>query len=226
MASVSVQDYLLTIYRIQREQTPVSTTALAMQLGVTPASVTGMVRKLDRRGLVEHEPYRGVILTDAGEQEALRLLRRHRLWELFLADVLGLSWDEVHKEAHRLEHATSERVMDKLAEFLHEPATDPHGHPIPARDGTVVSRAAVALSEVMAGHTVHIVEVPDDDADLLRFLASTGLYPGTELTVVASEPFDGPLTIRVGDSEHILERELANILLVNPIDPLEEGENA
>jgi DtxR family Mn-dependent transcriptional regulator len=137
VTSVSVEDYLLTIYRLQAERSPVSTTALAGQLGVAPPSVTGMARKLDRDGLVSYEPYRGVVLTAAGEKVALHLLRRHRLWELFLTRVLGLPRDEVHAEAHRLEHATSERVTDRLAAFLGEPEADPHGQPIPTRNGTL-----------------------------------------------------------------------------------------
>jgi DtxR family transcriptional regulator, Mn-dependent transcriptional regulator len=135
--SVSVEDYLLTLCRLQAAESPVSTTSLAAQLGVAPPSVTGMVRKLDRDGLVHHEPYRGAVLTAAGEEAALRLLRRHRLWELFLTRILGLPEDQVHAEAHRLEHATSEQVTERLAAFLGEPESDQHGQPIPSRNGTL-----------------------------------------------------------------------------------------
>lgn len=226
MTSVSMQDYLLTIYRLQGDHNPVSTTALAAQLDVAPASVTGMVRKLDRQRLVKHEPYHGVILTEAGIREALDLLRRHRLWELFLTDILGLSWDEVHEEAHRLEHATSQRVADRLAEFMGHPEADPHGQPIPPRDGTLPPRISDLLAEFRAGQTVRLVEVPDDDPALLQYLGGLGLYPGVNLQVVAIDLSNGQLTIRVSGQDHILSQELARILLVQPIDIPEEVEHA
>jgi DtxR family Mn-dependent transcriptional regulator len=137
MSSVSVEDYVLTIYRLQVAEAPVSTTALAEHLEVAPPSVSGMLHKLVRSGLVSHEPYCGVVLTARGREEAERLLRRHRLWELFLTSVLGLPLDQVHVEAHRLEHATSDVVAESLAAFLGQPETDPHGQPIPARQGTL-----------------------------------------------------------------------------------------
>ncbi|MEJ2733331.1 MAG: metal-dependent transcriptional regulator [Anaerolineae bacterium] len=137
MSSISVEDYLLTIYRLQEDESPVSTTGLAEALEVTPPSVSGMLHKLGRAGLVNHEPYYGVVLTASGREQALRLLRRHRLWELFLTSVLGMPQDEVHAEAHRLEHATSDVVTEKLAAFLGHPDIDPHGQPIPGRQGTI-----------------------------------------------------------------------------------------
>ena len=137
MTSISEQDYLLATVRLQGEQVPVSTGGLSAQLGMAPASVTGMLNKLHRAGLVEHTPYRGVTLTPAGRAEAVRLLRRHRLWEVFLTEYLGLPWDEVHDEAHRLEHATSDRVADRLAQFLREPVADPHGQEIPDRNSVL-----------------------------------------------------------------------------------------
>jgi DtxR family Mn-dependent transcriptional regulator len=137
VSSISVEDYLLTIYRLQGDELPVSTTALAEHLEVAPPSVSGMLRRLGRAGLVNHEPYYGVVLTASGRQQALRLLRCHRLWELFLARVLGLPRDQVHAEAHRLEHATSDVVTERLAAFLGQPETDPHGQPIPTQQGTL-----------------------------------------------------------------------------------------
>jgi DtxR family transcriptional regulator, Mn-dependent transcriptional regulator len=214
LTSFSVQEYLQAVYRLQVKHAPVSTTELAAHLAVAPASVTGMVRKLHRQGLVEHVPYQGVSLTPAGQQEALRLLRIHRLWELFLVEVLGVPWDEVHAEAHRLEHATSERLADRLAEFLEQPHTDPHGQRIPSRDGALPSRDTLPLSRVGIGQVVTLAEVPDGDPDLLRYLGDLALYPGAEIQVVAVAPFDGPLTIRLGKSEQVLGRELATQLLV------------
>jgi DtxR family Mn-dependent transcriptional regulator len=199
----------------------VSTTELAARLDVTPASVTGMVRRLHRQGLVEHVPYQGVTLTAAGRQEALRLVRIHRLWELFLAKVLGFSWDEVHAEAHGLEHATSERLADQLAEFLGQPSTDPHGQQIPSGEGILPLRDSFPLSQVQGGEHVTLVEVPDEDPELLRYLGDLELYPGTDLQVVARAPFDGPLTIRVAGGEQVLGKELATHLLVTYTDMIE-----
>jgi DtxR family Mn-dependent transcriptional regulator len=217
MNSASVQDYLQTIYRLQARQSLASTTAVAAQLGVAPASVTGMVRKLHRQGLVEHVPYRGVALTEAGEREALRILRRHRLWELFLTDVLGLSWDEVHQEAHRLEHATSERVADRLSEFLGEPAVDPHGQPIPARDGGLPPQLSLALAGVQAGQSVQVVEVPDGDVSVLRKLESWGLVPGTKATVLKQRVSSGGTLLEAGGQALLLDQELAGAIRVVPV---------
>jgi DtxR family Mn-dependent transcriptional regulator len=214
MNSTSVQDYLQAIYRLQSGESPASTTELAAHLGVTPASVTGMMRKLDGLGLVNHIPYQGVTLTSNGQKEALRLMRIHRLWELFLTQVLGVSWAEVHQEAHRLEHSTSERLADRLAEFLNQPEADPHGQPIPTREGTLPTRDSQPLSEVTVGQVVTLLEVPDGDPDLLRYLGELGLYPGAVIRLVATAPFDGPLTITLDEGERILGRELASQLLV------------
>lgn len=216
MQSASVQDYLQMIYRLQRLESPVSTTALAARLHVSPASVTGMLRKLHRQGLAEHVPYQGVLLTERGEAEALRVLRRHRLWELFLTDVLGLSWDEVHAEAHRLEHATSERVADRLAVFLNEPQVDPHGQLIPDRNGEVPPRTAAPLAKVPAGRRVLVVEVPDGDPQRLRRLGDLGIFPGRILCTVesAGDLFSFDLDGQV----HRLERTLADHILVREID--------
>lgn len=222
--SRSVEEYLQAVYRLQQRGGPVSTTALATHLQVAPASVTGMVRQLDRQGLVDHVPYQGVTLTTAGRQQALRLLRIHRLWELFLTRVLNLPWDQVHHEAHRLEHATSEEVADRLAEYLDHPESDPHGQPIPSRDGTLPDRAAVPLSQVPTGGRVVLVEVPDDDPELLRYLGQLNLCPGAEIEVVVVAPFGGPLTLEMGGGEQAVGRALADQLLVAaPIDLQEEN---
>ena len=223
VASASEEDYLLTVYRLQSSAVPVSTTAIAERLSVAPASVTSMIQKLHRLGLLEREPYRGVTLTAEGEREALRLLRRHRLWELFLTEVLELPWDEVHEEAHRLEHATSERVTDRLARYLGEPETDPHGHQIPDRDGMLSPRTVAALIGAEIGHPVRVVEVPDNDQDLLRYLGARGLYPGAVLRIVGVAPIDGALMIEVGRTNHSLNREVAAKLLVSLSD---EGREA
>jgi DtxR family Mn-dependent transcriptional regulator len=225
LISIAVQEYVQAIYRLQVEQTPVSTTELAAHLNVAPASVTSMLRKLHRQGLARYERYQGVTLTEVGRAEALRLMRIHRLWELFLTEVLGASWDEVHGEAHRLEHATSDRLADRLAEYLDQPKTDPHGQRIPTRDGALPSRTSLPLSEVGVGQGVILVEVPDGDPELLRYLGDLALYPGAEIRVVAEAPFGGPLTVRLGESEQVLGRELAAQLRVSTIESYEERQN-
>ncbi len=214
--SISEQDYLQTIYRLQQERAPVSTTALATQLRVAPASVTGMIQKLHRQGLVAHVPYQGVVLTDAGEREALRMIRRHRLWELFLTEVLGLPWDEVHAEAHRLEHATSDRVMDRLAAYLNEPESDPHGQRIPPADDLLPGwhqPPGLSLLDVPAGQAARIVEVPDGDPVLLRELGELGLIPGAEVTSGGVSGDDVLLRRREG-GECRLARSLARRIRV------------
>jgi DtxR family Mn-dependent transcriptional regulator len=215
VSSVSREDYLLAVYRLQKDASPVSTTAIADLLGVTPASVTGMIRKLHVQGLLEHEPYRGVVFTPEGERQALHLLRRHRLWELFLTEVLALPWDQVHEEAHRLEHATSDRVTERLASFLGEPESDPHGQQIPACNGALPTRMAAPLSGAQVGQLVTVVEVPDTDQALLRRLGTLGLYPGQSLSVDEVAPVNGSLTVSVGGTQHTLSREVAGKLLVS-----------
>jgi DtxR family Mn-dependent transcriptional regulator len=217
LITISAQEYLQAIYRLQVGQAPVSTTQLAAHLDVAPASVTGMIRRLHREGLVEHVPYQGVTLTAAGRHEALRLVRIHRLWEVFLAEVLGISWDEVHAEAHRLEHATSDHLADRLSAFLDDPQIDPHGQRIPSREGALPERQSLPLSEVGAGETVILTEVPDGDPELLRYLGDLALYPGAEIHVVDVAPFDGPLTVRLDEGERVLGRALAAQLLVAEI---------
>lgn len=222
MESISVQDYLQAIYRLQEEQVRVSTSALADRLGVAPASVTGMIRKLHRDGLVEYARYRGVVLTAEGQNAALRVVRRHRLWELFLTEVLGLSWDEVHVEAHRLEHATSERVAERLAAFMQQPEADPHGQPIPAGDGQFPPRETVALLDAEVGRSVRVVEVPDGDAALLRRLADWRLVPGALVTLLERDEAAGAVRVQAGGQERLLEEGLAASVQVTAGDPGDE----
>jgi DtxR family Mn-dependent transcriptional regulator len=176
-----------------------------------------MVRKLHRQGLVNHELYQGVVLTEAGEREAPRLLRRHRLWELFLTEVLGLSWDEVHKEAHRLEHATSGRVADRMAALLDEPTADPHGQQIPARNGSLPQRPSLTLAEVETGQWVRVLEVPDGDPALLRQWADWGLAPGTSARVLGRDDYPEGLRIQLGGQERLVNHEHAKAIRVVPI---------
>lgn len=198
--SHAMEDYLKAIHQIAEASggAPVQTQALADRLEVSTASVTGMVKKLDQVGLVEHAPYRGVVLTPTGEQVALEILRHHRLLELYLVEQLGMSWEEVHAEADRLEHVISEGLEDRIAAALGQPDRDPHGDPIPARDGTVPSDPWQPLATAPTGTDVEILRVSDRDPRLLQYLAERGLTPGAIAHVDEVDALAGVITLRVG----------------------------
>jgi DtxR family Mn-dependent transcriptional regulator len=217
----SIEDYLVTIYRLgRREEERVSTSAIAQALGVSAPSVTSMIqKKLAGLGLVDYERHRGVTLTPVGEQTALQVLRHHRIVELFLAETLGLPWDEVHDEANRLEHATSPMLIERMAAVLGDPLVDPHGDPIPRRNGTVAHSGSSSLYDSPLGQTVVVRRVRDQAPDVLRYLGEIGLFPGTAVDVLARGPLEGPLTVRIDGEEHVLGRSLASMILVSA--PLE-----
>lgn len=184
--SQAVEDYVKAIYTLAHQASPVTTNGLAAHLGVSPASVTNMVKRLARLRLVRHTPYRGVELTEAGERVALEVIRHHRLLELYLSRHLGVRLDRVHSEADRLEHVISEDLEERIAEALGEPERDPHGDPIPTRGGEVAAQAAPSLSEVRPGQRGMVVRVSDRDDRIVRDLAAAGLLPGAALEVVSA----------------------------------------
>jgi len=202
-SSVAVQDYVKAIWSVGAGG-DAATGAIAQHLGVTPASVSGMVRRLEGDGLVEREPYRGVRLTDAGRQLALEMVRHHRLLETFLARALGMSWDRIHAEAEVLEHHISEELEDLIDQHLGHPEFDPHGHPIPRRDGTVPDQLLLSLADAPAGTTALIAQVRDDSAELLRYLADHRLEVGAHITVVGREPVADTVTVRSGDEPEVV----------------------
>jgi DtxR family Mn-dependent transcriptional regulator len=183
--SQAVEDYLKAIYTLAQAEKRVTTNDLADRLAVSAASVTNMMKRLARLRLVRHEPYRGVELTDAGERVALEVIRHHRLLELYLSRHLGVALDRVHDEADRLEHVISEDLEDRISAALGEPALDPHGDPIPTRDGAVASRAVQVLAEAKPGQRGIIARVSDDDEDAVRGLEAAGLLPGAAVEVVS-----------------------------------------
>jgi DtxR family Mn-dependent transcriptional regulator len=209
-----VEDYAKAIYALGRHEGTVSTTALAERLGVTPASASAMVKRLDALGLVTHEPYRGVVLTRAGERVALEVLRHHRLLELYLAESLGMPWDRVHAEAEILEHVLSEELEALIAAKLGNPTRDPHGDPIPTTDLQIEERDSVPLQALEAGARGIFVRVSDSDPEMLRYLAERGIAVGAELEVVDKQPFGGPLFVRFGDDMHTLGGALARAMRV------------
>lgn len=210
MASNAVEDYIKRVYEIQAEAGKVSTTSLAQRMAVSPASATGMIKRLAEMGLITHEPYQGVRLTPAGEKIAMSVLRRHRVLELFLHRILDMPWDEVHDEAEQLEHAISENVIDRMDQVMGNPDADPHGALIPSAAGDIPKRDTMPLANVEPGQSIRILQVSDRDCEMLRYLGERGLYPGTDLAVIAKEPFDGPLTIRNEKGQHVLGRGVAN----------------
>jgi DtxR family Mn-dependent transcriptional regulator len=208
MVSEAAQDYLKAIWKLQ-SRGEVTTNALAAELGVSPASATAMLKKLDKLGLVQYERYHGATLTPSGERVALEVVRHHRLLELYLMEALGLSWDEVHTEAERLEHHLSEELEARIDAALGYPTRDPHGDPIPNADLVLVDQERVLLCDVAAGDQAVVRRVPDSDAELLRYLASLGLMPEREVVVVEQAPFDGPVTVEVDGERHAIGRSVA-----------------
>ena len=215
MHTKAVEDYLKAIFEVEREQGKVSTTVLAERMGVAPASVTGMLKKLDGLHLVTYERYQGVLLTESGRQLALEVIRHHRLVELYLAQAMDVPWDRVHDEAEKWEHVLSEYLEDRIDTLLGHPVSDPHGAPIPGRDGAMPAMSDLKLSDLEPGQTARVAEVSDHDADLLRYLGQMGLYPGTELAVVARAPFNGPVTLQVQGAQHVLGLDAASQIFVN-----------
>ena len=222
--SRSEQDYLKAVHHLLRKEggERVGTVMLARWLGVSAASVTSMVKKLAEAGLLTHSPYQGVALTARGERAALEMLRHHRLLETFLSQHLGMEWHEVHAEADRLEHALSENLEDRLDAALGHPTTDPHGAPIPTKDGILNAPQTMTLWAAHTGVRVRVSEVEDEDAALLTHLAELALVPGAVVEVISKGPFGGPLHIRVAGKDHALGEIVAAAVLVVS-DEIDEG---
>jgi DtxR family Mn-dependent transcriptional regulator len=211
----AIEDYAKAIYALERRDAdPVSTNALAERLGVTPASASGMVKRLGELGLVEHKPYRGVSLTEDGRRVALEVMRHHRLLELYLVETLGVPWDRVHQEAEVLEHVLSEELEELIAAKLGDPTHDPHGDPIPTRELTIEEGTTQTLQSLEPGVRGTFVRVSDSDPEMLRFLAERGIAPGDQLEVVEKQPFEGPLFVRFGQRTQVLGGALAQAMRV------------
>ncbi len=218
MLSESAQDYLKTIYELRQHSDRVTTNALADKLNVAAASVTGMVKKLAEMKLIEHAPYQGVTLTLAGEKMALAIVRHHRLIELYLTEAMGFSWDRVHEEADRLEHAISEEFADKISVLLGDPKVDPHGDPIPSKDGTIAAFSVHTLDEVPAGHTVRIERVRDEVPETLRQIAELGLMPGA-IVDVSRSAIENALMVALNTGKpQSISPEIARSIYVVDID--------
>lgn len=214
----AVEDYLKAIWMLQQIEVPVSTSRIAERLGLTPAAVTAMAKRLAEQELLRHEPYYGVRLTPAGELAALRIIRRHRVLELFLVEVVGYGWDRVHEEAERLEHAASDELIERLARLLGEPERDPHGSAIPTVRGEMDADPSSALAEIEPGARVRVLEVQVHDPEQLRYLGSLGLYPDTRVEVAEAAPFEGPISLRIEGAQRVIAHTLAERIRVVPVE--------
>ncbi len=203
------EDYLKAIYHLERRQERATTTAIAEVMGVSAASATNMLKRLADLNLVEYAPYQGARLTEAGRKVALEVIRHHRLLELYLAEALGMPWDKVHEEADRLEHVISEDLEEAMARALGYPTVDPHGDPIPDRDGTISHPEGHTLADMPEGAPGRVLRVRCQQPEMLRYLGRLGIYPGTAVTVRERAPFGGPLLVDVAGNVHALAYAIA-----------------
>lgn len=219
MISQAVQDYLKKIYKLQIQQTEmVSTTDISKEMGVSSASVTGMLKRLATMNFVDYNSYKGVRLTNQGEKIALEIIRHHRLLETYLKELLGYPLEKIHDEACRLEHVISEEFADKITEMLGNPTHDPHGHPIPTKDGTIEKYNDLTLADSQPGIEVVIKRLSDEDSKLLGYLEKIGLMPNSQFEILDKAPFNGPITIKQNGDEKIIGYEVAKCIFIEKLN--------
>jgi len=217
MPSEQIENYLKNIYKIQSAEGKVSTSSLSERLQISPASVSEMVKKLADEGSLTHTPYKGVELTESGKRTALKIVRKHRLWEMFLVEVLHFGWDEIDKEAEKFEHIMSDKMEDKIDEVLGFPSVDPHGDPIPTKHGTVKAVRSFALTDVEEGSTVRVVRVNDANAELLQYASSIGLSLNRKIALKQRMKFDNSLIIKIGSKELTISATLGENVFVESV---------
>jgi len=215
--SQSVEDYLKTIYTLEDNGEVATTTKLAESMDVSSASATNMLKRLAQMGLVDYQSYKGASLTKSGKKMALEIIRHHRLLELYLLEIMGYSWDEVHEEAENLEHHISERFEEKISKLLDDPAFDPHGDPIPTKEGIMPKMDDNPLNEAEEGQHYVVSRVGDQDSEVLKYLEEAGLLPGIKLEIMKKDPFEGPLTLRIEGEEQVIGNEVAHNVFVAKI---------
>jgi len=209
----SVEDYLKVIYHLSSQGGFAATSDIAAHLDVSAPSVSGMIKRLSETGLIEHVPYRGVQLTAQGRRAALKMIRRHRVLEVYLVQHLGYDWDSVHDEAERLEHAVSDVLIERMAGALGDPRYDPHGAPIPTAAGDMEEAVFTSLADAPVGVELELRQVGTEDSARLRYLAEQGLVPGAVITVTERQPFNGPTHVRLATgATRVVGRELALLL--------------
>ncbi|MFN3652902.1 MAG: metal-dependent transcriptional regulator [Armatimonadota bacterium] len=214
MIGEAAQDYLKAIYKLSTSDRRCTPTLVAERMSVSPAAVTKMLRRLQELKLVEYERTQEVRLTPAGEKVALEIIRHHRLIETYLKEALGYTWDQVDSEAEKLEHVISEEFEEKIAELLGHPTHDPHGDPIPTKDGRICQKRHAPLADMEAGQAAVVRRVTDGDPAMLRYLGDLGLYPDASVEMLAKEPYGGSLRIRVDGANQSVGRELAENVFV------------
>ncbi|MFN8443403.1 MAG: metal-dependent transcriptional regulator [Caldilineaceae bacterium] len=212
------EDYVKAIYSLEARGVEVNNSALAAELNISPASTTNMVKKLDELGLVTYTPYQSITLTESGQKVALEVLRHHRLIELYLHERLNLPWEQIHEEAEKLEHVLSDALEDAMSAALGNPTIDPHGDPIPTKEGYIEPSVGISLTRAQPNHPYRLVRVLMQDAERLSYLGSLGLYPGSQVMLLKQSPFAGPLIIEVAGEHHALAHEMAEKLLVAEVN--------
>ncbi|MFC1901670.1 metal-dependent transcriptional regulator [Chloroflexota bacterium] len=218
MSQRTVEEYLESIGALEERDSPVSTTSIAQSMGVSLASASEMLRRLAEKGLVEHTPYGGAILTGEGRRRFLRLTRRHRLWEVFLNKHLGIGWEDVYHHACSLEHATTDLVVEKLAEFLGNPEFCPHGSPIPKSNLKRPEKTGVTLADLKVGQSARMLSViGESNSELLHHLSSLGLRPGSTVKILEKASFDGTLTIEINNTTKAIGTEAASLIIMAPL---------
>jgi DtxR family Mn-dependent transcriptional regulator len=215
--NISTEDYIKAIYKLESKIEKVTTSALAAELDVADASITDMIKKLSLKGLLKYKRYQGVELTTTGRKMALSILRRHRLWEMFLVKFLGYSWDEVHDEAERLEHVTSDGLEQRLDDALGSPTVDPHGDPIPNKRGDIARSLDRPLADCAVGDLVRISRVSDESSAMLKHVSAIGLRLNGKLTVLEKKTFDGSMLVKVGTKEHFVSKNIAQAIFVQKL---------
>jgi len=212
--SAVIEEYLECIFKLQEKCGVARTNDIVKSLGVVPGTVTNTVVWLEKKGLVTHKPYKGVKLTEKGRKIALQVIRRHRLSERLLTDILHMEWDKVHDAACKLEHSITDEIIKPLEKILGHPKTCPHGNPIPTKCGGIIEEESQPLTALNKQEQCTVVKITEEKADLLRYLDTIGLVPGASLEVVGKAPFNGPITVKVGRTNHALSREVASIIKV------------
>jgi DtxR family Mn-dependent transcriptional regulator len=212
--SAVIEEYLECIFKLQEKSGVARTNDIVKSLGVVPGTVTNTVEWLEKEGLVTHKPYKGVKLTEKGRKIALQVIRRHRLSERLLTDILHIEWDKVHEAACKLEHGITDEIIRPLEKALGHPKTCPHGNPIPTKCGGIIEEDSQPLTALNERELGTVVKVTEEKADLLRYLGAMGLVPGASLEIVEKAPFNGPIVIKVGRTNHVLSREVSSIIKV------------
>lgn len=218
MASEQIENYLKNIYKLSSNEGKVTTSSLSEKLQISPASVSEMIKKLAEEGTLTHTPYKGVELTSEGKLLALRIIRKHRLWEMFLVQVLHFGWDEIDDEAERFEHIMSDKMEEKIDHVLGHPSIDPHGDPIPSKDGVITCSMSYPMIEAREGATVRVLRVSDSNSEMLQYVSSIGISLNKEIAVRQKMNFDNSLLVRIGDKEVNISSTIASNIFVENVE--------